>query len=518
MITHQDHLVCIEPSRCYRSRDICHSDTRDSLHNSRGWHIANSARWLQHLGSQMALLHKIVIDLDNLCPMTCGPLISWYASPNDLDVSGLVKLLWSRNTPLDISFSRGDDGLSDYPDRQRLRARTFQLDNKFQCNATELTKSLQSLLQKDSNIRKYACLIGSVYLRRCGHFAVICYKTNGATCMVRHNQSTYHTCADTLTVLWRDGSEWNECCKPRTLLGLPQCLKRRIFSEVIGPKTHIEIDVNKPWSHLGPAAGLRLVNRESMALFNEIYWVGKSFHLRCTLEGSQTSFEFQALRRWLGSNGDPHTIEGLLVGAKSSRITRALQITLVFHVWEYVYIEEVRMSIMPLILATAHLPNKFEHGEEIEVKFCVERKGGAIERTLSLPRLRSRVYIALYNIFKRATYPSLILNRPCPEILVDGWGKVVEYVAYGSKPTSYIRNPDEEDRHGPAHKRFSKALREIGLGDSFPYEGYMKSFVRYLEMALREDKPQEAAEKCKCVTLLFLLCILIHHRPQVWLT
>ncbi|KAF2677586.1 hypothetical protein K458DRAFT_409595 [Lentithecium fluviatile CBS 122367] len=154
--------------------------------------------------------------------------------------------------------------------------------------------------------------------------------------------------------------------------------------------------------------------------YTEQFWFGNAFQLNYSSLEIETSFsEFRGLGRWLGMDA-PMTLS--YRGARIVKLghSRGLCITLQFNLEEYIPLEDLRVSIMDFITATAHLKGFFPHG---------------------LHQLRSNVFVALRRIVQEVPEKeNTVLRAPCPQIWINSRGEVVAFSPHGSTRKRDIPN------------------------------------------------------------------------------
>jgi hypothetical protein len=74
-----------------------------------GRYIAGGAIWLVSLGSQPTVVREVQIDLDNVCPTTCGDSSSSFLTEKTqrreyLDLKPLLQVMWRLEANFDVEF------------------------------------------------------------------------------------------------------------------------------------------------------------------------------------------------------------------------------------------------------------------------------------------------------------------------------------------------------------------------------------------------------------------------------
>ena len=465
-------------------------------------------RWLHKLGSQLAMLQRIVIDLQTL------RVQEWdYGTDRPgrtIDLLPLVRFFWSQtyHTPevILVETHRVDA-------KSLYHGSEFIGYHKFSDAERTLKEIFDQLCRDDLRIKEHALLLSSIAVCFYKEQGLITYHTAQLGSDQYRATDRYFPCTETRRTFYIDHNDRLVFDKQPSpgLLSLPRPLKTRIFQQVSQAPNGIFVDLGKkdyPGLWKDTALGLLYASRKlrNCATFA---W-DHEFTLKMTSSTPRTSFhQFQSLRKWLtaGSRFDAwdHAFHNLRIfhgrlfptgGTAMTRLhcMRTLSFHLHINTAEDIKKSHVRISIMDFIYVTSHIRSTGHagFGRRIPTVYVFLSRDQDDDREenvvkigeFNLKQLRKRVARALCRILLE--HP-LLWDAPCPEIFIDGTGQPKEFCVPGSNEMQRI----------PIRSRISNTEY---LGPKDPFTGLTRHYLSYLWRAQSGAYSSENARACKSST------------------
>ncbi|KAF1955229.1 hypothetical protein CC80DRAFT_493169 [Byssothecium circinans] len=372
-----------------------------------------AAKWMSGLGSQVAMLKKVIIDLDRTCDWPCCAESSPGAGnfEHGVDVFGLLKLLWANSdAQIDIRFchSRGPSHLRrGYYLHRGLRTRTL---------ATVLT----TLAEDELGVKKYWRTIKALYILRNGTQGAVLFDTTRQPSGPRWSHDASHWLFD----ITANGDTVEFCASspPLGLRNLPSNALSRIIHHVNTAPDHASVDLTeKTIDGADPVltSVSQLTRRDS-----ETAYLKNNFDVKMTSTDPTTLFSsFDTLRKWLCRSrsatwpfdiGHPNFVKREKRGEWRFHLNFALAGS------NTTSLIDVGVGLVGFIAVTSHVY------WDCAISFTLTTRApdGSpqyAEHSISLSVLRLRVLVALTEY--AIQYPGS-RRLQCPEVYMNGLGVI----------------------------------------------------------------------------------------------
>lgn len=387
------------------------------LHNNaQACAVTGFQEFLNRLGSRSSFLQAVCLDSNGLCDYNCyfchihvspkgfsrrtHPVIE----PELLDFTRLLREIWNRGPNIKISFAQLD---TDYKNDWRYPAR--RLAEK--CDLPTLTRTFGMIQKGQLNLLRYGKLLARIGVECGGSGGKLMWHP------ARRGNPVHLT-----SFTARDASNRLQIVRPKRLafLDLPLDVQDRVLKFVVctdqGLSIDLDIDTTLPY--------------ENLTITRRIYARLWSTFINCnpvTLQMTTTQLRddfrsFDKLQRLLRKtfaasfqwDWPSHSVWCML------RPDVGFKITIDFKLVAVTKLEELRISILPLLLETSEALGK----HAVELRIWQPGQDGEMRvvdgRIIELQHLRRSAAKALMDVHLFGN------GKAAPEIWVNGLGTVVE--------------------------------------------------------------------------------------------
>jgi hypothetical protein len=445
--------------------------------------------WLTSLGDQIQWVRKLVINLDGLCPSQCTAALTHHQpafEPKDnmINFGPLILAIWSYGLRIDISVVQPKSGF--FSATKNMHSSLHLTNRDYECNITGISAILRSLVDDGQDLKKYGPQISALGIRRDGEGGIVRWGTTGCSNCRAFNTHGYdrfrsdvtaHSASETPFSLWsrerRIVLQHRE--KPNNFMTLPECIRYRIIELALREQTvHIDLSTQTKFE-----LGLPHVNKTMYAKHWNQFLSLSSLELIMTTQDSQTTFSnFRALRRMLQKTFKPH---GPLnqTNSASMLLEEVMQMRFVlrFKLEVQCSLKDISMSILPFVMETSTAPGTQEVTTEI-----LDKHGFRVDsHTVSLQQLRLTAVKELIDVVFVTSGSN---SCRCPEIWIDGFGKVLKLRAMPIPTAIALKKRNAQTLTEKDRRYRGTRLNHCSCGGKingfFPFEDSASETLRYL--------------------------------------
>ncbi|KAF2033102.1 hypothetical protein EK21DRAFT_109239 [Setomelanomma holmii] len=357
--------------------------------------------WLKRISTYTSLVKNMHLDLDSMCPLDCGELDKSFrrgsnAKSGDVDFTKFLTTFWSNNLQENCSVV--------------CVKQPFNQNSDVFREPSQITKLVQSICEDSSGFKAYSLTLGRIIIKMNGSEGSVAYLTTNKhiiePCLYvnsvmddgyepKYTHSPKYACEETARTFSLDGDgqiHFQADEAAAHLLNLPESLRRKVWNIVLSDAE------GHPRIPLDTATDLRT-----------------------------TMAAFSSLRAHFGGTSKLERLIDSSIGYKPEYQTRnwrwgtdmSIGFLLEINIVAPAKLEDVRIAIMPLILATSLTWN--DH--QVTIRVTTPERMSA-EDSSTLGSLRRRVLTALGAYSKKQS--SQNSDSMCPELWVNGRGTVKE--------------------------------------------------------------------------------------------
>ncbi|KAI2481353.1 hypothetical protein Ptr902_07148 [Pyrenophora tritici-repentis] len=470
--------------------------------------MTDLADWIEKLGSSATMLRKVVINWQWTYPRFDDPW-SGYDTKEMSDfvqMGALVKALWAnKNAKFEIEFVIPED--TKYGSSAAL-------------NTMAISNILCTLRQDSHDLEKYGSQIHNICVARDGSEGFVQFNHDYKNPLAIENSYTsafsIFDNGRTLALI--------PATKPE-LMTLPEHLRERILYPIgltspayqpnsegcgddIYPQVCFDLDLK---TTEGASPILTLLNSSLRSQYHRAFWFHNQHSIKMRSEISPTDFDhFEKLRRFLciaPITSRPWAMGGRFSSSGTST-DNPLEFLLQFQLQDATTLGDLRVNMLDFLRVTSacgHYPSS--------ITFRIANGDGTTQSqaSMELDRFREFATIALTE-FDRV-FPGN-LYKPCPNIWVNGYGRIVQVELDGNSfnPWEFMRDWWFLDRpnHGPNERMklcqlygTSTGDDDIDFSDWWWYEAYRPS----------EDTCYDGTLSCY---LGYLQHVCLHDHPAYW--
>jgi hypothetical protein len=396
-----------------------------------GAFLSASAKWLTNIGSSLAKLTKIIIDVHAFCNTWTLRDVNGY----HLEVFALLRVLWNQAWAGKVTFQSPSKLASE---RRLCHCRHTHVNESRPIDAENLTQIFASLLRDDLGIRRHGKMVRHVAIQRNKPYGVVAFRFNDHTQCPEDSGHTYlskkeRPCLRHCGVFKIQNDQCVRMIKQEAnLLGLPVALLQRIIDYALFHREPIDVYTRKPGTFKTP--GILYAKRSFLWDEYKRYFESNEFILHFDMPVSSLS-DFDALTDWRQTRFPsltrlPWGVPAEMKCYKERRI-KSLCLNYVPEKGEYITFGLIRINVAAIT----------RHGESIGCTYASvpikvrifhdlgnRGEGRVQEHVIDLHRMRLRALDALRKL--RAAVRS-IDNDNRVGIVVNGYGDPVGFVYYG---------------------------------------------------------------------------------------
>lgn len=419
-------------------------ETFPRLHDSTG-HCVNhsSTAWLRQIGQHKFFLRKLVIDISSTCSLGCVDTEKARLStfrPNDgyHQFGALLQSIWASDLKMMVSFVKtlqlSGHRCSLRPSTQR-RARSSAASN-----VERLTATFQALAKDDLDMKRFRRAIGDIGIKADGTVGVFAFWTpawrdtnNHAYATIDHERNPLLEHARYFTA--RPGEKLAFDKNDLTgLLDLPKVVLNKIVEHTVCQELAHELDLDS-FTDMKDLYGIIYANRWLHDQYMNLFLSSNTFNLSVMSSNARATFDYSKLDRllrtqfrYVSNKGPGHILFGAAAG---------YSINLHVHFGTSVLVsslKNIRVNVVPFIAATFGA-----RGDRIWKIYLHNGTSILQGRVSTIRKLRHEV-IAMLSKFVKKDHIDDVHVR-CPEIWINGHGKVVNIVQTGSDEGKNVLNP-----------------------------------------------------------------------------
>ncbi|KAH3911201.1 hypothetical protein HBH56_131710 [Parastagonospora nodorum] len=414
-----------------------------TTHDATGHYVNHiSTEWLRQIGQHRVFISKLVIDLESVCPGRCDTKQSLLQTfqPEDgyIQFGKLLQAIWANDLKIVISFvyqCRYSE-----PVLGRLPWTEAHTEYQGPISAENITVLFQALARDDLGMKKFRNAIGDVGIEKHGEFGIIVFWTPEWRHGESHGHIISHDGYNSLFVhsrrfsLSEDGRVTVDKLTVPKLLGLPQAIITKIVAHTLDSSTPQELDLDS-FTDLRDLYGILYTTKDLHDRYLTYYLRKHTFKLSLMTSNARASFEFSKLDRLLRTEL-LHRVGSLTRGPRFGDGAKfSIDLHVHFGTSDLVSsMMNIRINIMPLVAST-FAANRHQ-------SWCIFLHNGTSilqGRVSTIRKLRYEV-IAILSKFVKKDHVDDPQVR-CPEVWIDGHGKVVDIVPTGSVEGESLQNP-----------------------------------------------------------------------------
>ncbi|KAF2127920.1 hypothetical protein P153DRAFT_397814 [Dothidotthia symphoricarpi CBS 119687] len=283
-------------------------------HDARATFLDKGAAWLTNLGSQLAQVKKVVVDMGSLCPERCHSaddaiMDCVYSDPRIgsacIEIFPLLRVIWSRNWHGNITFaSCNRPTCPDGSVNHRVYEPTYD-----ESGFGALTQTVRFLRRDDLDIKKAMPLICHIAVARDGQRGVVIFRsTHRPFCLPQSyfrprikgaDLWHYHPCLGSPLIFAANDDKLITTQTTPHLLGFPKYLEKRIVHLVLQSREEVMVNLD---TEKEVVPGLLYISRFVYAWSNRFYYTANEFILIHSVSMDDPKTLANRLERWISSN------------------------------------------------------------------------------------------------------------------------------------------------------------------------------------------------------------------------
>jgi hypothetical protein len=451
--------LCQETSSVLYSRDICIPRKLNiHAHDASGIYMSHvSTLWLRQIGQYRRFVRKLEIDLQGICPSGCHCCVAAHdfrLHDGYLEFGPLLKAIWADDLDIAITFTNS----------KKATNRSFNVDsqgnrfgpavqsvyytlNENGCIAERLTRTVQALCKDDLGLKRYRRVIGNIGVCRDGSAGVVAlwtpkWKPREVQNWQGDSQepNAFFEHAHYFNVD-KEGVLQFQQKNPPHLFNLPDQIQSQIITHIINDSKERELDLDT-CTNLQDLFGILYTNSSLHSMYMHPFLKATTFSLSMMTTSTRATFDnFDKLNRLLrtefhDSNPSPWRDMAQPTFGTDAHFNIALR----FQVGTPTPLDDIRISVLPLILATSAVLGEQTITIKLQAPNHSRCADTIIQHSFTIRHLR-RIVIDALEQFVRIDCTDW--RARCPQIWINGCGEVADVVATGKADCAVGEDPAE---------------------------------------------------------------------------
>jgi hypothetical protein len=443
---HEEAASMLYSNKFYIAKSI---DAHPVTHDTTGHYVNQTPTiWLRQIGQHKYFVRRLVIDLGSTCPSGCDGTDqtlghTFRRTDGYLQFGDLLRAIWASDLKIAITFVAAARHCHiRFEDVDHQNSPTSQALT----DAERLSKTFEALAKDELDMKKFRRVIGDIGITPNGTGGIFVFWTPGWRYIKDHAQTRGHDDVNPLLDHARSFSSDEEgklSFNKKTsdskgsyigLLDLPRSVLTQVVEYTLYSSTPRELDLDS----FADMKDLYGVLYSDMCIHNShivSFLHDSTFNLSIMTSDAIAKFDFSKLERLLQTlfqgyfNGERHTVR---FGALDH-----YSINLIVHFRTPGVVSSfsnIRINITNIVTCT------FYAGRERAVRIWLYNGTSVLRGHVStVDKLRSRVSSVLSKYVKK-DHPH-DHNIRCPEIWINGHGKIVDVVHTGYVEGESVANP-----------------------------------------------------------------------------